>query len=212
MSNDAQAPYGLGLTEQAPITGRLDEHQVLEDFVTELNATAIRLRRKEDEADLPPGGAAILQLLNARGALTVPKIASARGTSRQNIQMVVNRLARKGWVELRPNPAHKRSPLVGNTEKGDALIPGTRKGTERLLQRLKSSISPRELQASAELLRRVRLALSGGRASAATDGEIRPRAEGRREGKRRSSTKRMVEANQPREQGAEETDLPVNLL
>jgi DNA-binding MarR family transcriptional regulator len=40
------------------------------------------------------------------------------GAHRQNIQRIVNDLAREGLVAFEPNPHHRRAPLVVLTEKG----------------------------------------------------------------------------------------------
>ena len=50
--------------------------------------------------------------------LTVPAIARRLGLARQSVQRVVDDLADSRHVELRPNPAHRRSPLVVLTRRG----------------------------------------------------------------------------------------------
>lgn len=40
------------------------------------------------------------------------------GANRQNVQRIVNDLAKEGMVEFQPNPHHKRANLVVLTEKG----------------------------------------------------------------------------------------------
>jgi len=40
------------------------------------------------------------------------------GANRQNVQRIVNDLAKEGMVEFQPNPHHKRAQLVVLTEKG----------------------------------------------------------------------------------------------
>lgn len=52
----------------------------------------------------------------------VPAIARRLGLARQSVQRVVDDLERQGHVELRPNPAHRRSPLVALTEAGRAAL------------------------------------------------------------------------------------------
>ena len=63
----------------------------------------------------------MLRVLQSRESKNVPQIARATGTSRQNIQMVVNRLQRSGYIELMTNPSHKRSPRVVLTERGKPI-------------------------------------------------------------------------------------------
>jgi DNA-binding MarR family transcriptional regulator len=73
---------------------------------------------------------AVLEFLQARGPTPVPRIARSRGVSRQHIQTIVNELLDEGLVELRDNPAHRRSCLVTLTAVGDTTISGIR-DTER---------------------------------------------------------------------------------
>src|SRR6184192_2634450 len=88
----------------------------------EVNALAIRLKGtgvsdgREDA--LAAGDLSVLRVLDGHGPQTVPQIARFRETSRQNIQILVNKLEAEGFIELSRNPAHKRSGLVGITEAG----------------------------------------------------------------------------------------------
>jgi len=93
-------------------------------LLSEILALAIRLRRgfPQDAEQLPAGGQEVLEILEAHGDQTVPQIARLRGTSRQNIQILVNKLQQDGCVELANNPAHKRSNLVRATNKGSARL------------------------------------------------------------------------------------------
>ena len=61
---------------------------------------------------------AVLEFLSAGEALAVPKIAARYDVSRQHVQVTVNRLRDKGLVRTRPNPRHKRSPLIELTQDG----------------------------------------------------------------------------------------------
>ena len=65
---------------------------------------------------------AVLEHLDRFGETTVPRIAQARGVSRQHIQVIVNDLVRAGLVEVVDNPAHRRSRLVGLTSTGTTII------------------------------------------------------------------------------------------
>lgn len=55
-------------------------------------------------------------------AATVPAIARRLGLARQSVQRVVDDLVRDGQARLRPNPAHRRSPLVEPSEAGRAAL------------------------------------------------------------------------------------------
>jgi DNA-binding MarR family transcriptional regulator len=104
----------------------------------ELTAAANDLKKHEarlHRADgLPPGELGILELL-ADGARTVPDLARRRGTSRQNVQIMVNRLKGQRWVDAIPNPSHKRCPLIAITGQGRSVLEAAtlRKQQERTL-------------------------------------------------------------------------------
>ena len=94
----------------------------LESLLVEVTALANQLRKttalKPRHDNSPQGGWSILQTLGRLGPQTVPDIARTRALSRQNIQVLVNRLESQGYVAVTPNPAHKRSGLVELTEHG----------------------------------------------------------------------------------------------
>lgn len=64
----------------------------------------------------------VLQALALRGPQAVPALAKNRTTSRQNIQIVVNKLSKMGLVESVSNPAHRRSKLIQLTPAGRQLL------------------------------------------------------------------------------------------
>src|SRR5947208_10000013 len=76
----------------------------------------------------------ILHLLDQEGAQTVPALAESRSSSRQNVQIIVDRLQRMGWVEFHDNPRHKRSRLVQLTEDGRQALANSETEAEQLLQ------------------------------------------------------------------------------
>ena len=65
---------------------------------------------------------AVLEFLYPDEALSVPEIASRYQVSRQHIQVTVNALLDDGFIEARPNPRHKRSPLIALTYVGRELF------------------------------------------------------------------------------------------
>ena len=65
---------------------------------------------------------AVLEFLYPDGALSVPEIASRYQVSRQHVQVTVNALLDDGFLEARPNPRHKRSPLIALTYVGRELF------------------------------------------------------------------------------------------
>jgi hypothetical protein len=87
--------------------------------------------------------------------LTVPHIARLAGTSRQHIQIWVNRLKAEDQVGLVGNPAHRKSDLVRLTEKGGVLQANLAKQETKLLERLTSEVSQSDVLLAVALLRRV---------------------------------------------------------
>lgn len=69
---------------------------------------------------------------------TVSGIARQMGLARQSVQRVASRLMDEGLLESKPNPAHKRAPLLSATDKGLAavkrLAPGQTAFSEQLVQ------------------------------------------------------------------------------
>ena len=61
---------------------------------------------------------AVLEFLYPDEALSVPEIASRYQVTRQHVQVTVNALLQDGFLETRPNPRHKRSPLIALTRIG----------------------------------------------------------------------------------------------
>lgn len=65
---------------------------------------------------------AVMEHLHNWGDSSVPQIARLFYVSRQNIQVRVNSLIKKGLLEKKQNPAHQRSVLLGLTDKGKQLF------------------------------------------------------------------------------------------
>jgi DNA-binding MarR family transcriptional regulator len=83
----------------------------------------------------------------------VPQIARTKGVSRQHIQASVDALLRKGLVELRENPAHKRSRLVTLTAQGQTAFAEIRRREVSVLAQLADGVAPATLNTTSELLR-----------------------------------------------------------
>jgi DNA-binding MarR family transcriptional regulator len=99
---------------------------------------------------------AVLEFLHAWGPTPVPGIARSRGVSRQHIQTIVNELLVEGLVELRDNPAHRRSCLVALTAAGDATIAGIRDTERTVLGDTFSDLDAAAVLSATETLRAVR--------------------------------------------------------
>ena len=164
----------------------------------EVHALSIRLKHAPgSEGDLLAAGCGILRILQTTGAQSVPQIARTRLTSRQNIQISVNRLQAQGFVELRPNPAHKRSALVSLTEKGKASLTKARNEEERALAETTQHLQSVKVISAIGLLREIRQLIGVEQAKV-----------------QRSSTARQHTVPAPYSEPAQsdESELPINLL
>src|ERR1043166_6536699 len=138
-------------------------NDLLPSIFSEILRLSHLLRRADDRGIDNPhlGIPAILGALQL-APKTVPQLARIRGTSRQNIQIIVNRLCEEGHLKRVRNPAHKRSDLLVLTESGEALRASLSEGQSRLIGSLRPQISADEARAALELLQRLREVLSGG--------------------------------------------------
>ena len=112
----------------------------LEALLIEVSRLAVCIRGLRDLTNSGNGSsggvAGVLQALGLEESQTVPEIARQRHTSRQNVQVVVNRLRKTGLVELEGNPAHKRSAMVRLTEQGKAALKQVQQAESRRLELL----------------------------------------------------------------------------
>ncbi|MGH9289826.1 MAG: MarR family winged helix-turn-helix transcriptional regulator [Acidimicrobiales bacterium] len=99
---------------------------------------------------------AVLEFLQAQGPTPVPRIARSRGVSRQHVQTIVNELLDDGLVELRDNPAHRRSCLVALSAVGDATIAGIRDTERTVLGDAFADLDTARVRAATETLRALR--------------------------------------------------------
>lgn len=65
---------------------------------------------------------AILELLDAKGALTVPDLGRELHIQRQYVQLMVNDVMAEDLAEKQPNPRHRTSPLIALTPRGQRVI------------------------------------------------------------------------------------------
>ena len=167
-------------------------------------------------------GRAILRILNVHGSLTVPHIARLCCTSRQSIQMSVNRLKASGRLDFIGNPAHKKSDLVRLTETGRGFSASLTNREAELLERASSRVSQAEVLSVTAFLRRIEQLLSADPKLPEAAGPSRKAGQAIRRAapKRRriasSKAKRQsVESSVTAPQGspaAEEDEFPLNLL
>ncbi len=166
---EASATNGAGGTagtpSASPGSGNAGARAHLEGLLAEVTALANQLRKtsagEPRQDNSPQGGWTILQTLGRLGPQTVPDIARARATSRQNIQVLVNRLESQGYVTMTPNPAHKRSLLVEIAERGRQSLATVMGHEAASLEALLPHVPQSRLVPAARLLRRLRELLGG---------------------------------------------------
>ncbi|MBL1082546.1 MarR family transcriptional regulator [Streptomyces actinomycinicus] len=115
-----------------------------------------RVQRKVEEAapieGLSVGVRAVLDLLRARGPMTVPQMGRAQALSRQFVQRMVNDAARQGLVESIANPAHRRSSLIRLTDPGRATIAAVRAREQELLRQVDGDLSIADVETCLRVL------------------------------------------------------------
>lgn len=97
----------------------------------------------------------MLLALERNGATTVSKLAAMRAVSRQFMQRVADDLLAGGWVEATPNPAHKRSPLMILTPRGQQALAAMRVAETPHLARLALGLDTADVEAAARVLRQL---------------------------------------------------------
>ncbi|HEX4342825.1 MAG TPA: MarR family transcriptional regulator [Verrucomicrobiae bacterium] len=142
------------------------ERQIsLEQLLAEAGALANRLKKAaravHSPAKIPVEGKNILQSLAENGPRTVSQMARERSSSRQSIQMLVNKLVAGGWVEFEENPAHKSSRLVQLTTPGRELLEVVSEREAGFFAPLLNGVTGEEIFSTTEILARLRALLEG---------------------------------------------------
>jgi len=104
-------------------------------------------------AGLSVGMRAVLEILAEHGAAPVPTIGDRLDLARQGVQRHVNDLLALGYVESRPNPAHRRSVLIALTPTGAEVIDRVRADELRQLAGLARDCTREEITTAAKVLR-----------------------------------------------------------
>jgi DNA-binding MarR family transcriptional regulator len=95
---------------------------------------------------------AVMESLDGGGKLTVPQIATAKGVSRQHIQVNVDALLHAGLVAAEGNPAHRRSPFILLTKAGHAAFTTMGSRENKLLEELSRHFTLDQLKQAADSL------------------------------------------------------------
>jgi len=141
-----------------------DELEVLFEECVDLSNYLKRKARQTHRGErLSASGRILLQSLQLSGPQTVPALAHIRSTSRQNIQVLVDRLAAAGYVEFATNPGHRRSDFVQLTAAGEAMLVSANEREAGVLAALMPHTTEAEVSNAAELLRKLRHLMAGER-------------------------------------------------
>ena len=95
---------------------------------------------------------AVLEFLDRDDALSVPELAARYQVSRQHIQVTVNTLLEDGFLESRPNPRHKRSPLFALSPVGRELFRKIRAAESDVLDTLFAGIAADDVECTRRTL------------------------------------------------------------
>jgi DNA-binding MarR family transcriptional regulator len=157
--------HQTGDTTHASITEeeRLTKQETIEalmGLIEETVAVHLQLQVVTEElhghSELSRACRGVLRDLSRLGPRTVPQLARGRPVSRQNVQMLVNRLIAENFAEFLRNPEHKRSQLVRLTSRGKAFLEEMEKRETTLLSTLDLDLSLDELRVGARVLHRFR--------------------------------------------------------
>lgn len=132
--------------------------RAFDELTTEVRHLFHRLAAVVDALhDLSASQRAVLERLWRDGDQTVPELARACRVSRQFIQVVVNDLVELGLLVAVANPAHARSPRFHITDAGLERFEEMKKKERMLLERSPVPVTASEMQATADVLRRIRM-------------------------------------------------------
>lgn len=154
----SDATHPSNTEEERPT--RQETIEVLMVLIEETVAVHLQLQIMTEElhghSELSHACRGVLRDLSRLGPRTVPQLARCRPVSRQNVQMLVNRLIAEDLAELLRNPEHKRSQLVRLTSPGKVLLDEMEKRETTLLSTLDLDLSLDELRVGARVLHRFR--------------------------------------------------------
>lgn len=95
---------------------------------------------------------AVLEVLLARGPLTVPQLARELDLARQGVQRTVGELERAGYVATTPNPAHRRSPLLAPTRAATDLFAERHDEEVRALEAMADGLTLDQIETAQRVL------------------------------------------------------------
>ena len=144
-----------GMTDRDPPV-RPERLAAVFDLVGPLYRRAHRkVDRDTAREGLSAGVRAVLVMLHAHGAMTVPQMGREQALSRQFVQRMVNEASARGLAEALPNPAHKRSRLIRLTEEGRRVVDALRERELAMLGPAAADLTAAEVEVCLRVLSRM---------------------------------------------------------
>jgi len=141
-----------GTRDELPEITALCDENVL--FYLRMSALAAKIHRK---GPLSGPRRTILASLAQSGPRTVAQMARDRGQTRQRIQPIVNSLIDEGLLQPIANAAHKQSPLIVVTAKGNQEVGRIHRLEQAWRSRARFRMAKAKVKDAIEVLRTVRL-------------------------------------------------------
>jgi DNA-binding MarR family transcriptional regulator len=108
-------------------------------------------------SDVSRGRLAVLRILAVDGPQTASDVARARHTSRQGVQRLVSALEGEAWIEILPNPRHRRAPLLHLTAAGVAAYQRLAAEEAARLNELARGLKPDDVRAAWRVIQALRI-------------------------------------------------------
>jgi len=125
VSTPVAAPGAGPVTARTARQGATPSPDELATHLREAVSALVRTTRPTDR--LAPSPAAVLDLLDVRGAMTTADLATARGVRHQTMAATVSELVDVGHVAAEPDPSDGRKKLLVLTPAGRAAIEADRR-------------------------------------------------------------------------------------
>ena len=126
---------------------------VLQDLRLSFNLLKSRADHLHEDLGVNASMRAVMEVLSDADDITVPEIARQRGVSRQHIQVIVNGLVGRGWVDTMPSPSDRRTYLVSLSKAGHALFREIANREKAELIRLVDRLPEQDLKAASRFLK-----------------------------------------------------------
>lgn len=134
-----------------PATGQL-LHDLFHEVFSLHQALSSVMDQVHEQAGMNTSQLKVIRALIHLGPATVPDIASFLGVSRQFVQTVTNSLLASAFLEMRPNPRHKRSRLIVLNESGRAKFDQTKVNESRIIEQSLPELDSNSVRQARNLL------------------------------------------------------------